>query len=694
MTLLRPTPRTTPDDWARANRVYKPSAGIPGPRDPSRTPYMVPFAQAFDAAHQLETYGQRYDAVIGVTSSQSGKTDTVLDIIGWTLDQRPAPILYVGPTKEFLNKEISPRLSEMLLGTRRLADKLARGKRETIFRKVLGGVPVVLAWAGSAASFAAMAAKIALVDELDRMGSSVEGEGDPFALLEARGFSFRDRIRGAISTPLTGTVDTVRDEASGLEFWRQMDTEDVQSKIWRLWQAGTRHHYCWPCPHCAEFFVPRWKQLRWPEAATPAEARRSAYIECPRCGGIIEERHKADMNARGVYVAPGQTVDADGIVTGSPPESTTLSFWASGLCSPFVTFGERAASYVTAKATGEQDKIQAVVNTGFGECYAPGGGDVPEWEEVAACRHPYKRLEVPSGVRLLTMAVDVQKNRLVYTVRGWGHAGTSWLVDFGELYGETTELKVWNDLALLLKRPIDGHVVRRAFIDSGFRPGKPINLPVNRVYEFCRRFPRLAFPTKGRASQTMPVVLQRIEVTARGSTKKYGLDLYFLDSDWCKSWVHERIRWDEQQPGAWYLPEDAGEGFCKQIVSEARVRKPNGLPVWVQRSRENHFLDCEGLQAALAHSLNVHLISAPEPESVAQETVADTEGQDRTPPAPTRPAKPSRSAAPAAKPSPASVPSAPPPKPLAAKPMPAASAREQRRERIAALRQRIYGGGR
>lgn len=656
---------------------------------------MVPFAQAFDAAEQLAVYGQRYDAVVAVTSSQSGKTDTVLDIIGWTLDQRPAPVLYVGPTKEFLNKEISPRLRDMLTGTKRLADKLAGGKRETAFRKVVGGVPVVLAWAGSAASFAAMAAKIALVDELDRMGSSVEGEGDPFALLEARGFSYRDRMRGAISTPLTGAVDTVQDNASGLEFWQRMETEDVQSPIWRLWQSGTRHHFCWPCPACDHYFVPRFKQLRWPEAATPAEARRSAFLECPHCGGVIEERHKAVMNERGRYVAPGQTVDADGTVTGSPPESTTLSFWASGLCSPFVTFGERAASYVTAKATGEQDKIQAVINTGFGECYAPGGGDVPEWEEVAECRQGYKKLDIPAGVRLLTMAVDVQKNRLVYTVRGWGHAGTSWLVDYGELYGETTELKVWNDLALLLKRPIGGHVIRRAFIDSGFRPGKPINLPVNRVYEFCRRFPRLAFPTKGRASQTMPVVLQRIEVTARGTTKKYGLDLYFLDTDWCKSWVHERIRWDGTQPGAWYLPEDATEGFCKQIVSEARVRKPNGLPVWVQRSRENHFLDCEGLQAALAHSLNVHLIAAPEPVPDDGPDGADPEGQDRTPPAPTKPAKLPR---PVAKPSPASAPSVPAAKPAALqRPMPAQpaqTARDQRRDRIAQLRQRLYGGGR
>jgi hypothetical protein len=77
--------------------------------------------------------------------------------------------------------------------------------------------------------------------------------------------------------------------------------------------------------------------------------------------------------------------------------------------------------------------------------------------------------------------------------------------------------------------------------------------------------------------------------------------------------VHGRIRWPADKPGAWYLPSDTTDDYCKQIVAEARVKKPTGQPEWIARSRENHFLDCEALQAGLAHLLNVHLITAPEP---------------------------------------------------------------------------------
>lgn len=643
---------------------------------------MIEFTRIFDRAYQQEVYGRQFESAALACGSQMAKTESVLDIAGWSFDQRPAPMMYVGPTKEFLKDEIEPRLTEMLTGTRSLKERLATGKASRQFRKVIGGVPLRLIWAGSNAALRGMAAKIVLVDELDAMAADVQGNGDPFALTESRGFSFADRFRAAISTPLLGVIDTVRDEESGLEFWRVMPTEDVTSSIWKLFQKGTMHHWSWPCPHCEEYFIPRFKTLYIAEDATPASAEREAHVECPCCGMAIEDEHKAVMNARGRYVAPGQSVKPDGTVVGPLPDATMLTFWVSGLCSPFVTFGQRAKAYVTAKLANDEKEKQAVINTGFGECYAPGGGDVPEWQEVAKLKRPYRKGELPSGVRYLTLAVDVQKNRLVYTIRGWGAFATSWLIDFGELIGPTTEQAVWDELALLLTSPIGDMSIWRCFIDSGFRPGKPITLPINKVYEFCRRFPRLVWPTKGRAVQDKPLIMKKIEVTQRGDTKKYGLDLIWLDTDYCKSWVHERIRWEAESPGAWYLPENTTDDYCKQIVAEARVKKPNGQPEWIARSRENHYLDCEALQAALAHMTSAHLLRPRDGEDVPP-----TPARATPKPAPQKveklapkPARASR--APEAKPTPV-VAAAPKTEKL--------SARDERRKRIAALNNRLYG---
>ena len=67
-----------------------------------------------------------YRRVVAVTAAQSGKTDSMLDVIGARLDQRPAPILYVGPTKEFLTDQFEPRLMALLDDAATLSNKVVR----------------------------------------------------------------------------------------------------------------------------------------------------------------------------------------------------------------------------------------------------------------------------------------------------------------------------------------------------------------------------------------------------------------------------------------------------------------------------------------------------------------------------------------------------------------------------------------
>ena len=138
-------------------------------------------------------------------------------------------------------------------------------------------------------------------------------------------------------------------------------------------------------------------------------------------------------------------------------------------------------------------------------------------------------------------------------VRAWGPRATSWLVDYGYLRGDTAEEEIWAALGDLVASPIKDMTIRLAFIDSGFRPGKTDTLPLNRIYEFCRRFIRRVRPTKGSSSpMRTPLLISKIEVRRKdGRAAKYGLDLVRLDTDHWKSWVHERLRWPEDHVGGW-----------------------------------------------------------------------------------------------------------------------------------------------
>jgi phage terminase large subunit GpA-like protein len=580
---------------------------------------MIPIVRAIDGPH--------YKRVVGVMASQMAKTDNMLNAVGRRLDDDPVPILFVGPTKSNLEKVIEPRFNKMVRSCDSLWRKLAKGKRSTKTNKNISGVSFRLAWAGSATELASQEAGFVIVDERDRMPNDVGGEGDPVSIVEARIATYPDGKSCIFSTPTIGNVNEEKNDTTGLTHWLAADPADVQSPIWKLWQEGTRFEWAWPCPDCSEYFIPRFSLLKWPEKCTPQRALKEAKLACPRCGVLIGDEHKTEMNARGVYVAPGQKVNPNGTIEGDVPDNDVASFWVSGLCSPWRTFGQRARSFLEASKSGEPTRIQAVVNTAFGELYKV-GGEAPAWESVRDLREPYQFGEVPTGVRLITCGVDVQKDRLVYVIRGWGANWESWLIRHGEIYGETEYDAVWTELDNLLLAPIGNLRIRRMGIDSGYRPGDRFKRPENQIYLFCRRHMGLVIPTKGHETQDKPYRANKIDLTVRGKVIKKGLQLWHLNSDYFKSWVHARIDWPQDQPGGWHLSQDTTDDYCQQLVAEARAVKPSGGITWVRLRRENHYLDCEAINVACAHILHIHTLKPiPAPSPATSENAEQTPEQ-------------------------------------------------------------------
>lgn len=584
-------------------------------------------------------------------------TDTFLDVIGQRLDQRPVPILYVGPTQAFVTDQFEPRVMALLDEAPTLARKVARGKASKKVRKLVAGVPLRLAHAGSSSALKSDPAGLALVDEYDELLANVKGQGDPLGLIEARGNTYSNFTTAIVSTPSVGLIETEVDPESGLEFWRNADNDDIKSPIWRLFQEGTRYHWAWPCPHCGEYFIPRFKNLRWPERSTPAQARRGAFLCCPANGCVIEEgedgKTKALMNERGLFVAPGQHI-ADGRVEGEPPESPTWSMWASALASPFVTWGERAEAYLLAQDSGQEAMIQTAINAGFGECYALGGGaDAPEWTavrkrgadpELAATR-PFEYRATPlmdfEGEPLaVAIGADVQKSSIYYVVRGFGVRGRSWLLDYGQLFGPTDADEVWEQLWSVIDTDYAGVLPSLCYVDSGFRPDKKNSGSEHRVYAFARKHSHVVRATKGHQTQATPIIQRLVEVTIAGQRAKTSMPLIHLNSDFFKSLVHSRIRLPDQAPDAWFLPANITDDYCQQIVSEVRTISPTGKPVWVVKSRNNHFLDCEAMVAAAGYQLRVHNLS----DALAQRVVVKRppEAAPERPPGPVPPPAPPR----------------------------------------------------
>lgn len=612
--IIRPARRRHADEWAEENVEFPATAPEPGRYSASRTPYVVPIMRAFEST--------KYKTIVVCMGSQMGKTLSFMIIIGRLLDDDPVPVIYVGPDRVFVEDKVSPDIVAMLGASKSLRKKTLWGKRQKKTKFTVNGAKLRLAWAGSASQLASESAGLVLIDERDRMRGSVQGEGDVVKMARARLFAYSATGKlGVISTPLVGTVATEVDPMSGIERWSWADPAKLESPTWRLWQAGTRAEWAWPCPHCKQWFIPRLSLLRYtgdadPTSADVMTASRTAHVLCPSCGVLLDDEvDKARMNERGRFVCPGQMIDKDGNVLGAEPDTATASFWVSGLASPFVSWGDRAAELVGAIQSGDQNEVQTVTNTGFGELFAV-RGDAPKFGTVLDCRLPYKMGQLPHGVQRIAMTVDVQKRGVYFVIRGWGARFESWLLRYGYLAGDTDQPEVWDSLEAEVRAEIaPGIGINMVLIDSGYRPGDKWRRPDNEIYAFCRRFNKMfCRPVKGRETMAYGKHLTTTDgdVDYRGKPRKFrGLLLHLLNTDYYKTQIHERISRSKEILGGWHLPEDATDEYAKQIVAETRV-ETGGKFVW-QAHGANHYLDCEMMNWAAAELMQVHTLTALPP---------------------------------------------------------------------------------
>lgn len=626
--IVKASPPRAADEWAEENRVLPPGSPEPGPFRYTRTPYMVPVCKAFA--------NPKYKRVTFVMGTQMGKSATMFNVIGWRLDDDPAPVIYIGPTQSNIDKVVEPKISEMFRECKSLDRKLKKEKGETSkHRKNVGGVHLRLAWAGSATELASDSAALTLVDEIDRPSENASGEGSLEEIAEARGDAYADSKTGYTATPTDGRAVREEHEKTGLLHWAPADDKQIASPVWRLWQNGTRHE--WMVPHldpdCREYFSPSSDLLWWPgkdteDECSPSVASKQAKLTCPHCGGLIDNSERMAMNAKGRPVAPGEYVNPrTGEVEGvaDTEDNDSFSFLVSGLCSFSAkkSYGFLAKKLLEAKNSGDPGKLMAVHNTGFGEVYAV-AGEAPEWEEVYSLRHNYQTGTVPAGFEKLICTVDVQKNRIYYVVRAWRAGMSSRLVDFGEVYGDTDKPEIWSELDEFFEQEWDGHKLALMGVDAGYN--------TDEVFAFVRRHKTKARALMGFERLPKPFRQVKLEVDSRGKARKHGDKRWDFDTHIAKSWVHTRVRWPKGKTGDWLLPADVSEEYCKHIVSE-EYDEESGK--WKKVAKRNDYLDCEGMNYMCAKMLRIDrkkLADSDNEEDTEQESDSSEPAENKTKP--------------------------------------------------------------
>ena len=217
------------------------------------------------------------------------------------------------------------------------------------------------------------------------------------------------------------------------------DAPPVVGGILPIYQRGDRRRWYWQCIHCVAWFeappLPDYDDLGDIEAST-----ETARVVCKACGSIHTSRDKhllqlgGKNNQPGMWVPAGCTPDADGRLTGEPVRSKIASFWLRGCAAGHQNWESLVRNYLHAVRTfdqsGDEGPLRSTLNVDQGIPFMPKRlGITRDVFELMNRVEYWPKREIPKGVRYLTAAVDIQGNRFVVQVVGWGVHGERWLVD-------------------------------------------------------------------------------------------------------------------------------------------------------------------------------------------------------------------------------------------------------------------------
>ncbi len=333
-----------------------------------------------------------------MTSAQTGKSTICNAIIARYIDIDPCPIMFTQPTIQLAQRFSKEKLSPMISDIKVLSDKIIQAERNassTILMKLFKGGLLSLSGANSPASLASMSIRLLLCDEIDKYPPSAGSEGDPVELAIQRTATFWNRKVILVSTPSIKGASRIEDS----------------------YEKSDKRLFFVPCPHCGHQQHLIWERIQYPGKGTEDfKPDMGVYYICESCETPIVESSKQEMVLAGEWIA-----------TATPENPNHVGFHCNRLISPWVSWVDMAYDYESSKDDPLQ--LQVFVNSSLGLPFERNLGDSLDWEKLhqRSETSSYQRGEVPQGVLMLTVGVDVQGDRLEVSIWGWGKGEQSWL---------------------------------------------------------------------------------------------------------------------------------------------------------------------------------------------------------------------------------------------------------------------------
>lgn len=367
-----------------------------------------------------------YRSMVFVGPAQSGKTEILLNWVGYSVVVDPMDMAIYSPTQAAARDFSSRRIDRMHKDSPKIGEKLSRSrdsdnKHDKHYKS---GVILTLSWPSITELAGKPIGRVAITD-YDRIPDDFGGEGNAFELARKRTTSFR-------SFAMTVAESSPSREVKDARFIRKTPHEAPPTDgILNLYNMGDRRRWYWPCLECGNYFEGNFRHLVYDTDSrkSPMERAETVRMVCPHqsCGHHIHPDERYAMQLRGHWLADGQSIDKDGVIYGEPPRSDIASFWLNGVAAMFTTWSNLVTTYIRAEEsyerTGSEEALKTFYNTDLGEPFTPKN---LESQRAAEDLHTRKELiggtrdrpAVPPGVRFLVPTIDVQSNGFKVQVHG------------------------------------------------------------------------------------------------------------------------------------------------------------------------------------------------------------------------------------------------------------------------------------
>lgn len=571
---------------------------------------------------------RRYRGIVLVGPARTGKTfGLILGGITYIVTVAPGDALIVQMSQDTARDFSRMDLERAIRHSPELAAAMSpRARDDNTFDKFFrNGMTLKLGWP-AISQLSAKTLKYVFLTDYDRPENrdDVGGEGPMWDLAFKRTETYMSRGKClAESSPGEDQVDPK---------WSPRSAHEAPPArgILSLYNRGTRARWYWPCLHCQEYMqaAPGVEVFGLPALDELLEAIRGrdlmtladdfARIVCKNCGGILRMENRTAMQQRGHWLHEGQTIDARGRISGEPARTNIASYWLGGVAAAYQRWDAMILGYLQAVAefgrTGDENGMRAKVNTDFAAPYLPvraigtrKAGDLKVRMEADLVRGI-----VPPGVQFLTAAVDVQKQRFVVTIFGWGPGLEAWILDRFTLnqsklrregarpapldpavYAEDWRVLISDVVMRRLPLAENAELsmpIRLTLVDSGGEDGV-----TQRAYEFWRAARELGLGqqvmlVKGasrkdapRCEMTWPDASQRKD---RHAGAMGDVPVWRLNTTTFKDAVAGDLARNERGPGFVHLPGWAEDTLFDEYVAEER--RPGG---WEKVAARNEAFD-------------------------------------------------------------------------------------------------------